>query len=1217
MARVRAAPTARQSAGPGPRPAGRRTPAARSANGGPPGRDDLQRRLGNQGTLDLMSRAAAPPATSAAPPVQSRPALAEARLPEPALALVAAPAPEAAADAAAPTASAPTAPAPTAAAPTAAATGDAAPTRESEAPAPPALEGPAPLDLAAEAGEAEAPAPEAGPSPEVAVASAVKAVRGRAAGQAVHPPAEAPAGNAQASAQDPLTEQQRLAAQATLEQIDAAESNPVDRVSFEAALTAAITAAVPKKPRSKDQAKRLMRDGAADASSRLAGQVDVESDKAAGPVASAAAPEAAVTPAAVAGTPGLPREAVPLEVVEPGAAPEQVGAGPLVPEMRPPSATDYSANRSDADALLAEEGIEDVDLAESNEPEFTALAGERQAATAQDEASAESFRGGEAGQRATARSSGQSLIDQGLATFFGARAEQMTAVAGEQHATQDKDAAKRAQITKLIDDIKKQTQADVQTILQAMRKDALNSFNQGLGRAETAFEEVFESRTGWWDRVWSSDWKQEVADAFTKAHAAYTRVVKTAISDVAGIVDRGLRDAKDRVAKGRADVDDFVETLDGDLRQHGEEARDSIAGDFAAMEGEIEAAEGALVQDMVGAYKASQDRLAALEERLREDSKSLWDRIKDATIGVVNRILEFKDMLLGILGRAADVVTAIIKAPIRFLGNLITGIKAGLDRFMGNALEHLKKGLFGWLFGALEGAGLTLPSEWDFKGILSIVLQVLGLTYANIRKRAVGILGEEMVSRLELVAEIFTVLKDEGPAGLWRMLMEKLGEIKDTVLAAIRSFVMEQIIKGGIIWIVSLLNPASALIKACKAIYDIVLFFIERGRQLIDFVNAIINSLAVIVAGKTDVMAKAVEDALARALPVAISFLASLLNLGGISDKIREIIEKIQEPVNKAIDWVITKAVELVKKAGQLLFGGKKEDKETPEAADPETQAQIDAGLMTLREKNTAVLENGALSVEEAEGVAAATKVAHPVFKSITVVQKGDKLSYAWKANPEADEPAGDAEDGGPVRIETITVKNPNEQEKIRKAAHTSGREFEQAIGSKLIKRDLVLELENEYGQPVVLAQNVGKGQVGRTDYQQKSRPDLIRFKWQRGHRGAGQLRRPEGSAEIFGADPTGKITRLAMVLVEITLVSDFGRKDTTAANAKFSMHKVSQFQGTIEVLKEKFGTELPITYYFYSDKELAPETRTFIEAVLEMHKMPNVTIVWRTVSLT
>ena len=65
-------------------------------------------------------------------------------------------------------------------------------------------------------------------------------------------------------------------------------------------------------------------------------------------------------------------------------------------------------------------------------------------------------------------------------------------------------------------------------------------------------------------------------------------------------------------------------------------------------------------------------------------------------------------------------------------------------------------------------------------------------------------------------------------------------------------------------------------------------------------------------------MADLIEGTLAKTIPLIINFLADLLGLGGISEKIKEIIGKIQAPVNKAIDAVIGGAL----KIGKKLFGG-------------------------------------------------------------------------------------------------------------------------------------------------------------------------------------------------------------------------------------------------------------------------------------------------------
>jgi hypothetical protein len=304
----------------------------------------------------------------------------------------------------------------------------------------------------------------------------------------------------------------------------------------------------------------------------------------------------------------------------------------------------------------------------------------------------------------------------------------------------------------------------------------------------------------------------------------------------------------------------------------------------------------------------------------------------------------------------------------------------------------------GWLLGTLADAGIQLPETFDLKGILSLVMQVLGLTYPNIRKRAVSILGPDIVSKLEQAAEIFKILITQGPSGLWEYIKDKIGDLKATVIDGIKSFVTESVVVAGITWIVSLLNPASAFVKAAKAIYDIVMFFVNNGSKIMSLVNAIIDSVSAIADGNIGVAAAAVENALGKTIAPAISFLASLLGLGGISDKIRSIIEKIQGPVNKAIDWVIQKAVDLVKAAGNLFGIGKKEEKQKDE--DPEKALKVEAGLVALDQEGQHFVKDGKIAREDAEKVAAKVKSDHPIFKSLVVVDGGGTWDYDYVASP-------------------------------------------------------------------------------------------------------------------------------------------------------------------------------------------------------------------------
>src|SRR4029077_14086162 len=344
------------------------------------------------------------------------------------------------------------------------------------------------------------------------------------------------------------------------------------------------------------------------------------------------------------------------------------------------------------------------------------------------------------------------------------------------------------------------------------------------------------------------------------------------------------------------------------LRQAGKVARDAVSGDFDAMATQIDEHRDALISKLAQQYKESCESMAAREYELREANKSLWQRVYDATVGLIKKIIAFKNMLLDVLARAAGGVSEIITDPIGFLGNLVSAVMLGLKNFMANIEAHLAKGLMDWIFGALAGAGLQLPKTFDLKGILSIILQVLGLTYANFRARAVAIVGEQMVAGIEHAAGVFKIFMTQGVSGLWEFIKEKVSDLKSMVLDAIFSFVKEKVIVAGVTWIIGLLNPVSAFFKACKAIYDIVMFFVEHASEILTLVNAIIDSVSAIVKGNITAAAARVEDALAKAIPVAIGFLASLLGLGDPAKPVKETIEKAQSPLNKAIDWVITKA---------------------------------------------------------------------------------------------------------------------------------------------------------------------------------------------------------------------------------------------------------------------------------------------------------------------
>jgi hypothetical protein len=278
--------------------------------------------------------------------------------------------------------------------------------------------------------------------------------------------------------------------------------------------------------------------------------------------------------------------------------------------------------------------------------------------------------------------------------------------------------------------------------------------------------------------------------------------------------------------------------------------------------------------------------------------------------------------IVGIIKKIGATFNKIIEDPVRFVGNLVQAVKLGLNQFAKNIWEHLKQGLIAWLVGGLEGAGLVLPKVWDLKGILDLVLQILGITYAKVRAKLVKVLGEDTVAMLEKTFDFLKVLVTEGPAAAWQKIVEAIGGLWDMVIGGIKDWAVTKIVTAAITKLVTMFNPAGAIIQAIIATYNTVAFFIERIRQILALVEAIVDSIASIAEGKLAQAANWVEKAMARTIPVILGFLARLIGLGDISGAVKKVITAIQEKVDKGIDAVIKWIVDKAKS----LFGAGKAD---------------------------------------------------------------------------------------------------------------------------------------------------------------------------------------------------------------------------------------------------------------------------------------------------
>lgn len=752
-----------------------------------------------------------------------------------------------------------------------------------------------------------------------AVTAGVKAV---AKDKRAHPPAASKAKEAQDAALAPTDDIAGQAKAAKVDTMDAQQAGTFDKKAFIAAVKAAIEA---KSPKTLKEADTYAKDGkAGEVKGDVKGLVTQGKDGQTADIktATGAAPD---TSKAVA------KPVTPMGPEQQGPAPAIPAAG-AVPKPAPPEQLNLEAGKQQANQEMADAQVDEKQLAESNEPEFQqALADKKEAAAHADTAPGE-FRKQEADTIAQSKTEAAAETTAGVAGMQGSKAAALAKLVAAKGATKSKDEAKRAEVTAKVQSIFAATEADVKKLLDGIDPKVEKAFDEGEAAARKTFETYVAAKmaaykkdrySGWLGGLrWAKDKLFGMPDKVNQFYEAgrelYLKQMDTVISRVADIVGNDLTAAKKRIAAGKAEIAGYVKSLPTNLQKVGAEASKDINDKFEQLEDDVNSKQEAVVDTLASKYVEARKGLDERIEELQAENKGLVDKAIGAIKAVINTIRKLASMLMDTLARVAHVVGDIIKHPVRFLGNLIEGVKGGIMRFKDNILEHLRKGLMTWLFGQLAEGGIELPDKFDIQGIVKLLASLFGLTWTNIRNRLVKQIGEPAMAAIEKGVEIFRTIATAGVAGLWQMLVDKLGDIKEMILEQVKDFVITRIITAGITWLIGLLNPAAAFIKACKLIYDIIMFFVDNAERILKFVNTVIDSAVDIVKGNVGgVMAK-IEDVLGQMVPILIGFLASVIGIGGIGEKIRAIIAKLQKPVNKAIDFVIKTGLKL---AGPIIRG--------------------------------------------------------------------------------------------------------------------------------------------------------------------------------------------------------------------------------------------------------------------------------------------------------
>ncbi|RQH18190.1 eCIS core domain-containing protein, partial [Okeania hirsuta] len=454
--------------------------------------------------------------------------------------------------------------------------------------------------------------------------------------------------------------------------------------------------------------------------------------------------------------------------------------------------------------------------------------------------------------------------------------------------------------------------------------------------------EKSQEKDSWWDRAVSAVKSavkaitSAIDDIFTALRDAVKTIIEKAKNAAIALINKARNWVIDKLNKFRDwaknQVNKYLKDRFPNLAKRINDGIDSVVD--TAIEGVNVVADAAIagVEAVADGLAAGLDKILSVYQTALKAAVQIAGAVITGDFAEALKVaLQAACDIAGIdskpifdfIDRAAGQVMAILKDPKTFFNNVMEAIGGGVSNFTKNIQQHLIKGLIGWLTGALSEVNLSLPETFDAKGILSLVMQILGLTYENIKAKVIKKFppAAQVIDGVEKGIEIVQKLVNEGPAALWEEVKQSFSNLKETVISGIQDFVIKTVAKEGIAWLLGLLTPAGAIAKLLKLIFDFVMFLVERFQQIKDFVMSVYNSITAIASGNLSQAKQAVEDALSRSLPVVISLLASLAGLGGIGKTVKNIIGKVAKPVNKIVDKLIDRMVKFAKK---LLKKGKR-----------------------------------------------------------------------------------------------------------------------------------------------------------------------------------------------------------------------------------------------------------------------------------------------------
>lgn len=381
----------------------------------------------------------------------------------------------------------------------------------------------------------------------------------------------------------------------------------------------------------------------------------------------------------------------------------------------------------------------------------------------------------------------------------------------------------------------------------------------------------------------------------------------------------------------------FMSLMDGGEEQYAQMVE---SGAIARIAGEIEAAVETLnmtpqsiiqlftdiwdsmtIDDLIHPI----DAFTRIIEKFGEPIGRLIAFVAEIVRIVIMAILEIMnfpfDLIGNIITRALEAIEDIKKDPIGFLKNILRALKQGFVQFFDNIVTHLINGVTGWLMSELKDANIPVLTDFSLRGVIIWIMEVLNISMERIWEKLAAHprIGPARVARIRSMINtlegIWTFIKDvqeRGMAAIWDKIQEQLSNLWNTVLDAVKNFVMERIVNRITARLLSMLDPTGimAVINGAMAFFNAIQSFIKYLREMLEVVNSFVNGVADLARGNVATAADYLERTMGQAMPVVIGFLANQVGLTGIGARIGEMLVAVRQMVDEALTWLVNQAVD-------------------------------------------------------------------------------------------------------------------------------------------------------------------------------------------------------------------------------------------------------------------------------------------------------------------